>query len=99
MNTTHANRTALVVRTRRAPSVTDAWAHVGQILPPARPGGSHIGLLIGPEGGLASEEVEGARTRGWAIVGLGPRILRTETAGPAIIAVLQARYGDLGVAG
>jgi len=68
-------------------------------LPPALPAGSHIGLLIGPEGGLASEEVEGARTRGWAIVGLGPRILRTETAGPAIIAVLQARYGDLGVAG
>src|SRR5882724_10151445 len=65
-------------------------------LPPALPAGSHIFLLIGPEGGLASDEVEAARDRGWTIVGLGPRILRTETAGPAIIAVLQARFGDLG---
>jgi 16S rRNA (uracil1498-N3)-methyltransferase len=38
------------------------------------------------------------QARGWTIVGVGPRILRTETAGPAIIAVLQARFGDLGVA-
>ena len=68
-------------------------------LPSALPAGSHIGLLIGPEGGLTPEEVEGARTRGWKIVGAGPRILRTETAGPAIIAVLQARFGDLGAAG
>jgi 16S rRNA (uracil1498-N3)-methyltransferase len=68
-------------------------------LPLTLPGGSRVALLIGPEGGLAVEEVEGARTRGWAIVGAGPRILRTETAGPAIIAVLQARFGDLGVGG
>ena len=68
-------------------------------LPPALPAGSHICLLIGPEGGLTLEEVEAARARGWTIVGAGPRILRTETAGPAIIAVLQARYGDLGAAG
>ena len=68
-------------------------------LPPALSAGSHIGLLVGPEGGLTSEEVEEARARGWAIVGAGPRILRTETAGPAIIAVLQARFGDLGAAG
>ena len=65
-------------------------------LPPTLPGGSRIALLIGPEGGLALEEVENARARGWAIVGAGPRILRTETAGPALIAVLQARFGDLG---
>jgi 16S rRNA (uracil1498-N3)-methyltransferase len=68
-------------------------------LPPALPAGSHIGLLIGPEGGLTSGEVEGVRASGWTIVGLGPRILRTETAGPAIVAVLQARFGDLGGAG
>ncbi len=68
-------------------------------LPPSLPAGSHIGLLIGPEGGLSAEEVEAARARGWAIVGVGQRILRTETAGPAIIAVLQARFGDLGAAG
>jgi len=68
-------------------------------LPPSLPAGSHIGLLTGPEGGFASEEIEEVRRRGWVVVGVGPRILRTETAGPAIIAVLQARFGDLGAAG
>jgi 16S rRNA (uracil1498-N3)-methyltransferase len=53
-------------------------------------------VLVGPEGGLAREEVELARTRGWTIASLGPRILRTETAGPAAIAILQFRFGDLG---
>jgi len=66
---------------------------------PAGAAGSRVALLIGPEGGLAREEVEEARERGWAIVGIGPRILRTETAGPAIIAVLQAHLGDLGTGG
>ncbi|MGH7344997.1 MAG: 16S rRNA (uracil(1498)-N(3))-methyltransferase [Candidatus Rokuibacteriota bacterium] len=68
-------------------------------LPLILPGGSRVALLIGPEGGLTAKEVEDARTRGWTIVGAGPRILRTETAGPAIIAVLQARFGDLGTDG
>jgi len=68
-------------------------------LPPALPAGSHICLLIGPEGGLTWDEVDGARARGWLVVGVGPRILRTETAGPAIVAVLQARFGDLGGSG
>jgi 16S rRNA (uracil1498-N3)-methyltransferase len=66
-------------------------------LPPTLPSGAHIRLLVGPEGGLSQEETESAGARGWIIVGVGPRILRTETAGPAIIAVLQARFGDLGV--
>ena len=61
--------------------------------------GSRVALLIGPEGGLARQEVEEAQARGWAIVGIGPRILRTETAGPALIAVLQAHLGDLGTGG
>lgn len=65
-------------------------------LPPSLPAGAHIRLLVGPEGGFSGDEVEGARAHGWTIVGVGPRILRTETAGPAIIAVLQARFGDLG---
>jgi 16S rRNA (uracil1498-N3)-methyltransferase len=53
-------------------------------------------VVIGPEGGLAHGEVEAARTHGLAITSLGRRILRTETAGPAIAAILQARFGDLG---
>jgi 16S rRNA (uracil1498-N3)-methyltransferase len=56
----------------------------------------HVAVLIGPEGGLEPREVEAARGRGWRVVGLGARILRTETAGPAMIAILQSRWGDLG---
>ena len=65
-------------------------------LPLTLSGGAGVTLLVGPEGGFASREVDRARQHGWLIVGAGPRILRTETAGPAIIAVLQARFGDLG---
>jgi 16S rRNA (uracil1498-N3)-methyltransferase len=53
-------------------------------------------VVIGPEGGLAPDEVAAARASGFALVSLGPRILRTETAGPAVAAILQARFGDLG---
>ena len=53
-------------------------------------------IVVGPEGGLAPAEVEAARARGLTIASLGPRILRTETAGSAIVAILQARFGDLG---
>jgi 16S rRNA (uracil1498-N3)-methyltransferase len=55
-----------------------------------------VAVLIGPEGGLERREVEAARAGGWQVVGLGARILRTETAGPAVIAILQSRWGDLG---
>jgi 16S rRNA (uracil1498-N3)-methyltransferase len=52
--------------------------------------------LVGPEGGFESAEVDAARRAGWRIATLGPRLLRTETAGPAIITILQLRFGDLG---
>jgi 16S rRNA (uracil1498-N3)-methyltransferase len=55
-----------------------------------------ITVLAGPEGGLSVEEVEHATAAGFAKVGLGPRILRTETAGVAALAALQALWGDLG---
>jgi 16S rRNA (uracil1498-N3)-methyltransferase len=53
-------------------------------------------VLVGPEGGFEAAEVDAARHSGWHVTSLGPRILRTETAGPAIIAILQSRFGDLG---
>ena len=53
-------------------------------------------LVIGPEGGLAATEVEAARAQGFTVASLGPRILRTETAGPALVAIVQSRFGDLG---
>jgi 16S rRNA (uracil1498-N3)-methyltransferase len=52
-------------------------------------------VIVGPEGGLAREEVDAARAAGWHIAGFGPRVLRTETAGPAIVTALQYRFGDL----
>lgn len=52
-------------------------------------------LLIGPEGGLEPGEVESAEAADFLPVRLGPRILRTETAGPAALAVLQAMWGDM----
>lgn len=54
-----------------------------------------IYLLVGPEGGLTTEEVEQATEKGLTAIQLGPRILRTETAGPAILAGLQILWGDL----
>ncbi len=52
-------------------------------------------VLIGPEGGFAEEEVGLVSTHGFVLASLGPRVLRTETAGPAVIAALQLRFGDL----
>jgi len=53
-----------------------------------------VSILVGPEGGLTAAEIEEVSLRGVKAVSLGPRILRTETAGPAAIAVLQAVAGD-----
>jgi len=53
-----------------------------------------IHLLIGPEGGLTDTEVQHATQAGLTPITLGPRILRTETAGPAVIAILQTLWGD-----
>lgn len=52
-------------------------------------------VIVGPEGGLTRDEVETARAAGWRVAGFGPRLLRTETAGPAIVAALQFKFGDL----
>lgn len=51
-------------------------------------------ILIGPEGGFCSQEVEMAEKFGFMAVSLGPRILRTETAALAAISVLQSQGGD-----
>jgi 16S rRNA (uracil1498-N3)-methyltransferase len=53
-------------------------------------------VVVGPEGGLSAGEVERLKGAGALTAGLGPRILRTETAGPVALALLQSRYGDLG---
>lgn len=55
-----------------------------------------VAVFIGPEGGLSPEEVALARERGARAVTLGPRILRTETAGLAAAAAILYALGDLG---
>jgi 16S rRNA (uracil1498-N3)-methyltransferase len=54
-----------------------------------------LSLLVGPEGGFNKDEMNALETAGVMAVSLGRRILRTESAGPAAIAVLQAAVGDL----
>ena len=60
-------------------------------VPPA----ASVVLLIGAEGGLAPSECEAAEASGFEPVSLGPRILRTETAPVAALAVLQTLWGDI----
>jgi 16S rRNA (uracil1498-N3)-methyltransferase len=56
---------------------------------------SALEVLIGPEGGFDDHELELLAGQGVMAVGLGPRVLRTETAGAVAITVLQALAGDL----
>jgi len=53
--------------------------------------------IAGPEGGFAGEEVDLAREAGFVPVSLGRRILRSETAGMTMVAIVQYEWGDLGV--
>lgn len=55
-----------------------------------------ISLVIGPEGGLSENDLRLCTAAGFRAVGLGPRLLRTETAGPVTLAALQVLWGDLG---
>lgn len=57
---------------------------------------SRIGILIGPEGGIDESELEKLMSLGAVPITLGPRILRTETAGIAALTMLQYALGDLG---
>jgi 16S rRNA (uracil1498-N3)-methyltransferase len=63
---------------------------------PAADRPTQIVIAIGPEGGFAVEEVDAARAAGFATVGLGPRILRTETAALVTLSILGFALGDLG---
>lgn len=56
---------------------------------------SSFGLLIGPEGGISSEEMEYLSDLSCTAVTLGPRILRTETAGIAAVSAFSALYGEM----
>jgi 16S rRNA (uracil1498-N3)-methyltransferase len=53
-----------------------------------------VSLLIGPEGGFEEGEILAARAAGFHAIGLGPRVLRTETAGLGAVAAMMALWGD-----
>ena len=57
---------------------------------PMAPAAQDVAAAVGPEGGFTDEEVEAAREAGWTAVGLGPRVLRVETAA----LVMAARAGS-----
>lgn len=67
----------------------DAAVSLAEIAPT-----SAVQLLIGAEGGLDPVEVKAAQSAGFQAVRLGPRVLRTETAGLAALAALQVLWGD-----
>jgi len=56
---------------------------------------SNIVLFVGPEGGFSEKEVRLAEDKGFIPIGLGPRILRTETAAIVALSILQFVYGDI----
>jgi 16S rRNA (uracil1498-N3)-methyltransferase len=62
-------------------------SRLGSLIPPE-------GLVIGPEGGFAPDEVAFAEQAGLTIAGLGPRILRSESVALAAAAVVLSRSGD-----
>ncbi|MFM0735699.1 16S rRNA (uracil(1498)-N(3))-methyltransferase [Paraburkholderia xenovorans] len=68
-------------------------ASIGFAALPADPPSGRVTVLIGPEGGLSAEEEAAAIEQGFTAVGLGPRVLRTETAGIAVLSALAARWG------
>jgi 16S rRNA (uracil1498-N3)-methyltransferase len=55
-----------------------------------------IVVMVGPEGGFEEAEVQAAVSHGFHCIGLGPRILRAETATLAVSALLQYLFGDMG---
>jgi len=63
--------------------------HIHNMQPPAS-----VSLLVGPEGGLSETEIQLAEQHGFKSLRLGPRVLRTETAPVAALAVLQSLWGD-----
>ncbi len=70
---------------RFGPSDDPLAASGGQLGAARQPG---MVVAVGPEGGLTEREVARARERGWRLIGLGPRILRVETAALALVAML-----------
>ncbi|MFN0072287.1 MAG: RsmE family RNA methyltransferase [Chloroflexota bacterium] len=57
----------------------------------------HVSIIVGPEGGFTAEEIATARDLQVQLVWLGPRILRSETAGPVLAALVLFATGEMGL--
>ena len=57
--------------------------------------GESLNLVVGPEGGFSASEADSARAAGVAVVGIGPRILRAETAGITAVALALYELGEM----
>lgn len=73
-----------------SPRATESLAGWARSTPPRA-----VTLLIGPEGGLSPQEEEAAVAAGALALSMGPRVLRTETAGLAALAVLAGAWGGI----
>ena len=82
----HNLHTRILLSPRATQSLSD-WARHH---PP-----QSVSLLVGPEGGFSEEEEEAACAHGVMALSMGPRILRTETAGLAALAALNAVWGEM----
>jgi 16S rRNA (uracil1498-N3)-methyltransferase len=60
----------------------------------SHPSFSSLCVMVGPEGGFSAEEVERARAAGFHILGLGPQVLRAETAGIATVVLCRFLWGE-----
>jgi 16S rRNA (uracil1498-N3)-methyltransferase len=94
------NRVPHVAEARPLTAWLREWRTGGAILAPegARPlrtlAMAPTALLVGPEGGFTAREIDAARAADFVAVRLGPRVLRTETAGVAALAAINALWGD-----
>ena len=69
-------------------------ASIGTVL--AGPRAEDVWLAVGPEGGFSESELDVLIRAGWRCASLGPRVLRTETAGVVAAALVLHAWGDLG---
>lgn len=76
-------------------SLVLAFGEVPDLVAASSDANGQCSVLIGPESGLSEQEVAQAIDAGWTACQLGPRVLRTETATIAALAVLQYSSGDL----
>ncbi len=84
-------------RTALVPWEGEKGQGLAELLRQPLPREKAVFLFIGPEGGFSGGEIAALTGAGARTLHLGPRILRTETAAAAVLGLIQAAWGDLGV--